>query len=153
MLSKGWPILWQFHLQSLMKLQTVNKSLQWDFAWYVTPRLLTQATALTTCSKAPLSAVTKQQAADEVPLMCDVPSELYLYSSTVPGATVNSRERVTKTLIVMIRTPSVPTRLWGLFRACLVEMFYFPTIYRKAWNFRCDFMWVWNFVHQRNRIV
>ena len=84
----------------------------WDFPWYVTPRLLAQATALTSFPKAPLSAVTKEPAA----VTCVVHSELYFYSSTVPGASVNSAVRVIQTMmIVMILTPSVPTRLWELF--------------------------------------
>jgi len=89
----------------------------------VTPRLLTLATALTSCSEAPLSAVTKEPAA----VACDVPSELYFYSSTVPGASVNSRAAVIKTMM-MILIPSVPTRCWVLFLTCPVELFYFPAI-------------------------
>jgi len=48
---------------------------------------MAQATALTSCSKAPLSEVTKEPAA----VTNDVPSEFCFYSSTVPGASVNSR--------------------------------------------------------------
>jgi len=81
--------------------------LEWDFPWYVTPRLLAQAIALTSCSKAPLSEVTKEPAA----ITCDVPSEFCFHSNTVPGASVNSRVRVIKKMmIVMILIPSVPTR-------------------------------------------
>jgi hypothetical protein len=88
----------KFHLQSLMKLLLINTSLEWDFQRYVTPRLLTQATALTSCSKAPLSAVTKEPAA----VKCIVPSELCFHSIIVPGASVNTSSRVRVITTVMI---------------------------------------------------
>jgi hypothetical protein len=67
-----------------------------------------------------------------------------LYSSTDPGASVNSRVRVKQTMmIVIILIPLVTTRMREKFLTCPVEMFYFPTICRKASNFRCCFMWIW----------
>ena len=103
-LSKGWSILWHnFFCSRWWNCYLINTSLEWDFPWYVTPRLLTQATALTSCCEALLSAVTKEPAA----VTCDVHSELYFYSSTVPGASVDSRVTVIKTMmIVMILIPS-----------------------------------------------
>jgi hypothetical protein len=70
-----------------MKLLFNKHVVRVDFPLYVTPRLLTQATALISCCKAPLSSVTKEPAA----VTCDVPSELHFFSSTVPRASVNSR--------------------------------------------------------------
>jgi hypothetical protein len=77
--------------------------------------LLKQATALNTCSKVPLSAVTIEPAVDEVQVTCDVPSELYFYSKTVPGASVISRVRVIKTMMIVM--------MWGRFLTCPVEIF------------------------------
>jgi len=71
-----------------MKLLFNKHVVRTDFPWYVTPRLLTQATELISCSKSPLSAVTMEPST----VTCVVLSDLYLFTSTVPGASVSHKD-------------------------------------------------------------